>query len=386
MTTDASKICFFFGSGISYDAEMPSVHAITNKLFEEKWETKTKDWIPNIDQLFKPSSADCATTIAIKTFLKEIKKFQGSSATYESLFGVINRLSDNKDTNIFIEPFLEKLYKECIFISNKNETYEEWEKWITRVRQMSNLYIQSVVYSLLSKQPTKDAHGDIRGLGVLTNVAAKVDRMDIFTLNHDTLIELQLNDVSDGFEQTTWGFKGVQEYKGSFKSKVRLYKLHGSINWFNWAANLDFVNDIKIEGTTRIHSGLSHTVTIQSPNNHKSPNERSPNFLTGTDKQGQYTNIPYEDLFYKQKKVFEEYDKIIFCGYGFCDNAINKRIEHWLSAKSSQKRKIVLLDKGSLDTNETIKKLRNLGLGSRVETHPNWLSECSADNLIVWAG
>jgi hypothetical protein len=340
----------------------------------------TTNWIPNTDELFKPSDKDCRTTTVVKGLLKEIRNMLGASANYESIFGAVSKLSRSKEPDIFLDPFLEKLYERYPHPDGKEINYEAWREWITKIASMSDHYIQSVVYSLLSKTPTRDSSGNINGLGVLSDIVKKTKRVDIFTLNHDTLIEQQLKNFSDGFEQADWAKNGIGAFVESFQKKVRIYKLHGSISWFDAHKNIDSPRD------DWNAYGLSHAITLKigSLGLKQSMNKRRPNFITGTDKQMSYSTGIYGDLFYHQKRVFEKYDKIIFCGYGFGDFAINRRIESWLSADQDRKRKIILLDKGTLDNNEMIKRLCNLNSRQRVDKQYRWLSDCTADDLLAF--
>ena len=69
-----------------------------------------------------------------------------------------------------------------------------------------------------------------------------IDGLDIFTLNHDTLLEDNLKEypIIDGFE--TFGNSGLYKWKPSLfdspsEKSIRLFKLHGSIDWF-WVSTL----------------------------------------------------------------------------------------------------------------------------------------------------
>lgn len=379
MNNTPDKICFFFGSGISLAAGMPGVNEITRSLFEGKYSTNTEGWVPNIDKLFQPSSIDCNTTVMIKQFLREIGGLLGDTAmTYESLFAIVSRLSKRK-TDPFQEAFLRELHNRYPCPDGVQADYEEWASRIYEISTMADFYIQSVVYCLLSKLPERDQSGNICGIGVLSDLAKKVSHMDIFTLNHDTLVEQQIRDLSDGFDQAEGVKDGFGTFTESYKKNVCLYKLHGSIKWFDVHENIDSIGGglaygLSHEFTLRTLEGMGNGI-VQSP--------RMPNFITGIEKEGTYCRGIYGDIFYLQKKVFERYQQIVFCGYGFCDAGINKRIESWLSADESRKRKIILLDKGTLDNNEVIKRLCSINYFRRVEKQFCWLGECSAGDILA---
>lgn len=98
------------------------------------------------------------------------------------------------------------------------------------------------------------------GLGLIPVVAGSVDELDIFTLNHDTLIEEELLASGLSFEsgfgdQFHGGFSVYQpgwRAKRSGKSR-RIFKLHGSLNWYlyqfpGWARQYAVLTDIRFTG------------------------------------------------------------------------------------------------------------------------------------------
>jgi hypothetical protein len=73
--------------------------------------------------------------------------------------------------------------------------------------------------------------------------AAEVRELDIFTLNHDLLVEQELADaaikLADGFGKPGLHYR---EFDGAWMAdgrKFRILKLHGSLNWFLTRQKLD---------------------------------------------------------------------------------------------------------------------------------------------------
>jgi hypothetical protein len=69
-----------------------------------------------------------------------------------------------------------------------------------------------------------------------------IDKIDVFTLNHDTLIEQELRDATvdftDGFElkTDTCDYWDVDAFTHP-KHRIRLGKLHGSVDWHLYEPN-----------------------------------------------------------------------------------------------------------------------------------------------------
>jgi hypothetical protein len=77
------------------------------------------------------------------------------------------------------------------------------------------------------------------GLDAITDTAKAVDQLDIFTLNHDVLIEAQCRSANvlyeDGFADRRGELLVFSWWPQNKREKVRLFKLHGSVNWFLYA-------------------------------------------------------------------------------------------------------------------------------------------------------
>ncbi len=117
-----------------------------------------------------------------------------------------------------------------------NEIRREWQ--LREIAKEATNYIHDIVWHFLDKEPAdldylryylrcvRDACQD-----------AEISSLDLFTLNHDIVIERYLEECgieyTDGFEPPV---NGVRYWSRKVLERpcynVRLLKLHGSVNWF----------------------------------------------------------------------------------------------------------------------------------------------------------
>lgn len=173
--------------------------------------------------------------------------------------------------------------------------------------------------------------------------------VDIFSLNHDLLIEnlprtnwLQHEDISDGFHSYRSPYYGelecnghkydcrLEEYKAYYNTAIRLYKLHGSLDYILFKrcdSNGCFWNDkmikvpygIGVDKTKKQNKKRLGYIMDWIEYNH--------DFLSGTlSKQNHYNDIFYKKLFKRFRVILKKAECLIIIGYGGRDTGINKNI------------------------------------------------------------
>ncbi|MFB0515475.1 MAG: hypothetical protein ACETWG_02585 [Candidatus Neomarinimicrobiota bacterium] len=183
--------------------------------------------------------------------------------------------------------------------------------------------------------------------------------LDIFTLNHDNLLEeifsRQEIAFEDGFQRLprqdicTWD---LNFFKGD--TKVRLFKLHGGSDWLRLYQSVpdspgvgelvplfydengqpfmvvagpqrstDYYKVMNIRKVINEHRLSSKKYDIENADGM---------ILVGkSDKFYSYAYPPYLHLLSMFAEELEKRDKIIVAGYGFGDDAINRNIDEWQS-------------------------------------------------------
>lgn len=182
--------------------------------------------------------------------------------------------------------------------------------------------------------------------------------VNIHTLNHDLLFEsfnktdIINGNISDGFDEYGSNYYGklfangqtyrcrLERYSGRYNTPIRLYKLHGSLDYVPFYRKDKFCCMIK-ENYVKIKQGIGVGDILKSQNSKKryvaSPFEYHADFLTGTTSKIQRYNEPfYRKLFKKFKKNLREAEKLIIIGYGCKDTGINEMIKENFDFKHKQ--------------------------------------------------
>jgi hypothetical protein len=216
-----------------------------------------------------------------------------------------------------------------------------------------------------------------------SETASAVAELDIFTLNHDLLVEAQLNadgitDIETGFDDRTHGQFSV--YRSAWwedpkqpRKKVRLLKLHGSLNWWlyefpGWA------RQYAVPDGDPFHSRDQHDQLVTLV-------DYKAAFLSGTIvKELRYGVGLWAELFLAFRAHLAKHTHLICCGYGFGDTGINQRLVQWMSDTSNR---LVILtpDPPDLYFSDKPYWLSQLWKQRRVIIVPNYLEQCTLDDL-----
>jgi len=261
---------------------------------------------------------------------------------YESLYYLIWQLWSS-GSGEYDNPIVLRIYKELEkrFISKvpaieKKCTYN---KSFTYFLEDILIYIEDVVCEKLYKNLSSEFIKLI--YEACSDVTIK--RINIFTLNHDTLVEQSLErkgiNYCDGFVRSDlpillWNpeiFK-KNEYK------INLYKLHGSINWYQFKKENDsnyFVGKVP-QGFKEIdHIEYLKNKYLYRYNRHM--------ILIGTfNKMFEYLTNIFIEIHYEFFNWLNSIDTIVISGYSFNDKGINFSIKKWL--ESDTIKKIILIN------------------------------------------
>jgi len=392
-----SKTTLLLGSGISKPSGYPLTAEITNALF-------SKNWLFDQDQARVPYPLnDLEGVYLLKTqgiygLLKILRAhidqhlaIQGKGeANYEDLYFLAQQLLDSlkgEYDNPGLMPLLFDLRTTVsLMASNLNANRGLFGLWgesidldLTELLEKGTKFIEESVASHLSPRE------EIKGLEFLDQllVADQKSPLHLVSLNHDTLIEtyLSAHKVSDGFVQISTEAAEFQpdSFEGEEPYRVRLLKLHGSINWFRYQTVDSRENRIlKISAQDRDHvTGLNDEKLFP-------PNDRL--MLSGTtNKELAYGSGVFIELMFQFQKRLKETDLLIVSGYGFADKGINNRLWAWLDTRP--KNRIVVL-------HENIDELRRdakPSFSSNMERHKGtgkfvlvdkWMCDSSLDDLI----
>jgi len=369
------KLSFLLGSGVSLPAKIPSVKQITEKVLLGV--DVRRHSVGNYDfgqPLYAHAGFIDEYVPRVVAFLKrlfvEIEQYYKSDhervVNYEDLFYVAAQIHDSElgeYDNPIVQAFIDKILPdiEPLFVGNENEIRKKWA--LHEIAIEASHYIQDIVWRSLVSEPA-----DLNYLHCVRDVCQDngISSVDLFTLNHDTVIERYLNSCDIKY---TEGFgppiKGVRYWSpeafDGLSYNVRLFKLHGSVNWFLFESNSTTGRNepvgIVLDGDY-LHS-KNPDGKLQRPVYYR------PMLLAGTfNKMLQYTSGIYADLYCQMYRALQDTGLLILCGYGFGDKGINTRIIEWLYSSPQNLMVVIHAEPDSLKMNAR---------GAILKNWDNWL-------------
>jgi len=257
----------------------------------------------------------------VQDILNKYFSEQGRSANYEDIYYACKQILGHKSGN-FENPLILPFVQQIVQLFPQTDVFD--------LAKEAAHYIANVVVKQLSKPP---AALDYLSVIYDAYVANQYDVLNIFTLNHDRLLEsyLRSKDVElvDGFGQSVDGSVRCwqPEVFQDTSARVCLFKLHGSLDWYRWRPNDG--------GWEEEFVGISSERYL---NDSRAPDGRSlinmdnrPLILIGTfNKMLDYTEGIFFDLLYKFRLRLRLSHRLIVCGYGFGNKGINTQILEWI--------------------------------------------------------
>lgn len=339
---------------------MPGTAEITNKLLQG-------DWHANSDSAFYPGHNSHywnEPATRCQEFLKILKdqvdryyRLTGrkGEGNYEDMYYLARQIADDElreINNPAIYDFSKRIKSNTRRL-RKQLLSDADNLTIERLADVSCNFILWVVRRLLENPK------ELKGLNSIRKIAQSVQfqRIDIFTLNHDCLIEALLNELlkefpditfTDGFEDKPNG--NIRFYKPILydeKRKIRLFKLHGSINWFRLRTSIEG-REIECYAIP-----LGDRSDNDSMGNRWSTIE-PPIILTGTyNKVMDYASEIFADMYFHFHQALRRNNIMVMSGYGWNDYGLNKRLIEWL--QSSTQRRLYLCHKQPQDIRDKSK-------------------------------
>lgn len=310
------RLLALLGSGSSRPAGMPSTADITDKVFSGQGIMRGTDKVYCLDRNLEPTSEwDARVKLLTQNLFSEIEVYyrdrRSHPVNYENCCYVATQLCDalsGEFDNPAVMPLVEKL-------ANGEGLHPLFEKDPERLLfQETEHYIRDVVWGMLSRKPESVSY-----LKWLADMARDEDvqSIDFVTLNHDTILEQSFRshsvDFCDGFGEATNGVRFWQYDRLEVPRRVRLIKLHGSIDWF-------FFEEERKVGISQNHNPFRRIAS-------------RPELLVGTfNKMLGYTTGIFADLHCYFHRTLRHTQYLVCCGYGFGDKGINTKLSEWINA------------------------------------------------------
>lgn len=369
------RLLFLLGSGTSLDSGMPDVAAISERVRsgegvflgeEQRFHLNPGD--PNFERLRARAEPAIAFVGTLDHLAREYYDTVGPGRTvdYEELAflaGQIQRGVDLSQENAALLPLISEIADRSL----GGDPHA-----VGRLAQQARDYIRDITCAMLGRSPARTDH-----LAAITDACRAVQDVDLFTLNHDLVLEAALRRVgvafSDGFERE---YGDLRVWTDRFNSPTRLFKLHGSINW--WGYRLP---DEEWRGyiTARVINGDPYHACGPNATLLEIPHGMRPVFLAGTfDKIFGYEGWIFPDQHHRFQAALRTSNRLVVIGYGFGDQAINSRLIGWLT-RSNDNRIVVAHGKPEQLLAEARMAIKNhwgqwLTEG-RVRMVPSWIAD-----------
>ena len=385
------KIIVFFGSGISLPSGYPSTQDLTYKLFDKPVVSKG-EWLlvyttpkEYTEHLKKYNLSVDSYEIRIQKLLKLIENSireayrdkypscENIIITYEDIYEVINSLywylCTSRD-EILAYSFIKHHEKEFEPLLIPLPGDMDPLKLRHLIKETKD-FISLTVKDYLSKQTL------IEGLTPLKRLLLdeRFEKIDIFTLNHDLLIErfMEQENISywDGFGEKDGDLRLLDQNRfiKNRSERINLYKLHGSINWYQYQSNKGInygISDKQYPKDSNGNIWVTHDLSV-------------PHILTGTtNKYTAYNEGIFKVLMHRFQQSLYETNTILMSGYGWKDGGINTRLANWSNFDSTNKMLIL-----HNNPNEIIHSLSYLWLPpeNQLIFIPKWLSTVSYEEI-----
>ncbi len=390
------NLLLFLGSGVSFQSGMPSVDALTTRILEpphadaaeptpvaqrySKHRGVSLDKIVGLLKVLKDSD-DHARKTAGRWLAKDGgcrssgQIYRGETTTYEDLFYLCELittseagLGDNAAEATFVESV--EQHAGCLL---EGSSASARIVHLSHIAEGAKAYIRETLGDALGA-------GSLSGLDLIADLAnaSWLDKLDVVTLNHDTLVEQELAEANlnfvDGFGardgDIRWYNDAVYDAPGADR---RLFKLHGSTNWYDFGSPRRPAAFVGID-VSAAKDGSGQLLQRSSPR---------PRFLIGLSKAVYYHLGLFADLHFRFLQLLHERDTILMSGYGWGDLVVNHRLLGWL--ERSKRNKIVLLHREpellrsrSMMLDSAFDSLVKSGQLVRVR---KWLSEAPLDEI-----
>ncbi|MDQ3021029.1 MAG: SIR2 family protein [Bacteroidota bacterium] len=386
------QILIFLGSGVSYKTGLPDTKEITDRLINGEWYRSTHiNFYPGKHNNEYFDETDI--TSEIQKFLKFLKEYCDDylkprgiiESNYEDIFYVVKQIYDELSLEIdnpTLKPFIEYLMQKLDYPNNpmfkEFDSTMEFRDFCWRAID----FIQCVVWNSVF---TKDSPVGFELISELVN-CKRIKKLNIVTLNHDLLVEKYFKEnkleLIDGFGPTEGDYCKFHPnlYDCASNSETKLYKPHGSIDWYRLRLREGEIN-VKLVGKSslRVFDDKGHFIGT--------PLNSYPNFLTGTGNKITDANYGiFKDIFFRFDKELYNTDLIIMSGYGWHDKAINLRLYQWLY--SSDEKKIILLhenpDSLKTDVNGISFRYEDLVKAGKLIPVSKWMCDTILEDIIKY--
>lgn len=337
METDGiGRAAFLLGAGVSLAAGMPSTSELTAKVLEGAVSRgMDSHYRLGLAQPWNAENWSLDHVGLVMVVVHELKTevdafysgYPARIANYEDIYYLAVQIADamsgefdNPALRLLVErlaPILAPLFTSV----QRGATVEEM---LLEAGNETVRCIEDVVWQSLAGAPTKST---MMPAAVGAAADEELDGLDVFTLNHDTVLEESLKSAgipfADGFAEQQgsvcpWNMALLQ----NGPARTRVVKLHGSIDWCYYGG----LGLAKTVDRNMYHFTLpDETISQEWGLGH-------PVILCGTfNKMLEYLRGPFLDLHLLFREALDSVNLLVVSGYSFGDKGINNRLWEWMA-------------------------------------------------------
>lgn len=352
-----NQITIILGAGFSANAGMPTANDIAirfNRDLKEKLLVVSSSewfWVDDKSENFIHNGRLNYDYLAYSYVFDELVKsyiaYKGEFVYYEDFYQYIIDNFENPDwtENLFETAKNSLLKDKPFFLEEKNREYYKSYLFAFDHKQYFkvNSILNYLIGDILDRIPKEnDELNQI--FEPFIKYIKLFDEVNIFTLNHDLLLErlLDLNGLnySKGFNiensPIIHNDEPVPYFNNQFKEKIKIHKLHGSLDFFEFRyykkdeassqAIADCVYFRTTNYSTKHNAQLIDSQTKEILQDYNF--DIVPKFITGTKKlEIIRNNVLFQKLFENFENVITSSDNLFISGYSFSDEHLNEKLK-----------------------------------------------------------
>ncbi|WP_299208401.1 SIR2 family protein [uncultured Dokdonia sp.] len=352
------NLTVILGAGFSANAGMPTASTIAerfNRDLKEKFLSASSSewfWIDDKDKTFIHNGRLNYDYLAYSYVFNELVKSyvldRGSFIYYEDFYQYIIDNFENPDwvENLFEIAKKSLLADKPFFLEEKNKEYYESYLFAFDKKQFQkvSVILNYLIGDILNVIPKTDAELIEIYQGFI-DYLSNFENVDIFTLNHDLLLErvLELNKVkySKGFNSQgspiSHNDLQVPYFNNTFNEKIKIHKLHGSLDFFQFKHYADG-GKLFLQPTGEYDYYMTNSYSTKHNAIRINPETKEilqdynfdivPKFITGTRKLDTIENdFLFKQLFQNFQKTIDETENLFISGYSFSDEHLNEKLK-----------------------------------------------------------
>ncbi|GHT16845.1 hypothetical protein AGMMS4956_19960 [Bacteroidia bacterium] len=346
------SISIVLGAGFSVPMEYPIGNELSGKLLNCDRNniafTDSGELVKPVDDICHPAqTTNEATPTSIwdwcfkfcKDMMKYYKENIAEEFNYEEFYDYYKQKAEN-DTCLQ-ELFRERNYEGgqadfTQYIGRMDIIYNQLIEHYLKDKNGENFYEDAA----FARKPTFEGYTGF--LKCIETLLSKGYEINVHTLNHDLFFERLnqtewINDqICDGFDSCGSPYYGkiesgggseemckLEQYTGKYDKPIRLYKLHGSLNYYVYHTPVG-----RYDAYIKIKKGIAPKELYKNDVNDWT--NFHPDFLTGKSKT--YSGL-YKKLLSHFRQNLSKAKMLIIIGYGCGDKQINQIIKQQLKYK-----------------------------------------------------